>query len=424
MRDRHIEPGVIGIWRPAILIPSGIDAELTPSQLQCVLAHERQHARRRDNFLATIHTIVQTLIWFYPLVWFVGRRLSEERERACDEAVLASAEPDEYAEGILRVCKFYWHASRSHATGVASADLRARIEQILHNERPQPLNWLRRGVLVVTVAALLVAPALVGWLSAQALAPQDNSFVGLATSAEKKFEVATIKQNVSGSAQWSLGPPARGSISIVNLPLASIIAQSFRTNNTMVIGRPGWIRWTNYDIVGKGREPTVRNPEVREVMRSLLIDRFHLKYHIEQREIPVFALTVARGGHKLTLGENGRCAEAIKAGSRCGDVRMLPLGVEMQNMPIGALISGIGRRAGRQIVDHTQLTGRYDAIVTWLPDGAKLEDLDLTNVPQDYRPRDMSLTQALEQVLGLKLEPQRAPMPFLVIDSVRRPDPN
>jgi uncharacterized protein (TIGR03435 family) len=96
----------------------------------------------------------------------------------------------------------------------------------------------------------------------------------------------------------------------------------------------------------------------------------------------------------------------------------------MYNMPIGALITGIGARAGRPIIDKTGLTGRYDANVTWLPDGVKLEDLDLQDIPAEYRPKDVSLFDALQQQEGLKLQPDRAAVPVLVVDSVTRPDPN
>ena len=75
-------------------------------------------------------------------------------------------------------------------------------------------------------------------------------------------------------------------------------------------------------------------------------------------------------------------------------------------------------------MDRTGLTGRYDVTVTWVPDGMRLEDLNLQDVPRELRPQNMSLFEALEKQAGLKLEPQRAAMPMLVIDSVSRPEPD
>jgi len=425
MRDQRIEPGVFGFWRQSILIPEGLEARLGWPQFQAVLAHEWKHAQRRDNLTAAVQMMAEGVFWFYPAVWMVGGKLMKERELACDQAVLEQARAEDYAEGVLNVCKFYCSSPLRCVAGITGADLRARVELILRNQPPRELGRTGRWALGAALFAGVTGPVVVGFLTATAaFAQQANSFVGLATSADKKFEVATVKVNDQTNPEWYLGPPGRGSISILNRPLRGIIIQSFRTQRNMVVGLPDWTESTNYDIVGKGPDPNMTNPEVWEMMRSLLIERFHLKYHVENREMPVFALTVVPSGHKLKLGENGRCAEDIKAGKNCGDIMVPPFGTAMYNMPIGALITGIGARAGRPIIDKTGLTGRYDSNVTWVPDGARFEALDLQNVPQEYRPQDMSLFEALEKQLGLKLEPQRAPMPVVVIDNVSRPDPN
>lgn len=425
MRDQRIEPGVFGLWRQSILIPEGMETSLTAAQLQAVLSHEWNHVKRRDNLTAALHMLVEAVFWFYPVVWMLGRRLVEERELACDQAVLEQAQAEDYAEGILNVCKLYNNASLKYVAGITGANLRARVELILRNQRPRELGNGRLCALAVALVTAVSGPALVGFLTAPAaIAQQGNSFVGLATSAEKKFEVATVKLNESGGDGYRLGPPGNGRITIENLALRGIIVQSFRTQRNMVFGIPNWAETAKYDIVAKGPDPKATNPEVWEMMRSLLIERFHLKYHVENREMPVFALTVGPRGHKLTLGESGRCAEEIKAGKNCGDILVPPYGTAMYNMPIGALITGIGVRAGRPIIDKTGLTGRYDDNITWLPDGVKLEDLDLTNIPPQYRPQDVSVSQALEEQAGLKLVPERAEMPVVVIDALSQPEAN
>ena len=77
-----------GTVRSVLLVPEGIADRLTPRQLEAVLAHELCHVRRRDNLTSAIHMIVEAMFWFHPLVWWIGARLVEERERACDEDVL------------------------------------------------------------------------------------------------------------------------------------------------------------------------------------------------------------------------------------------------------------------------------------------------------------------------------------------------
>ena len=86
-----LEPGLVGIWRPVILLPHGLSQQLTQGEMDAILAHELCHLRRRDNLLAAMHMLVEGLFWFHPLVWWIGGRLVEERERACDESVVAAA---------------------------------------------------------------------------------------------------------------------------------------------------------------------------------------------------------------------------------------------------------------------------------------------------------------------------------------------
>jgi uncharacterized protein (TIGR03435 family) len=305
---------------------------------------------------------------------------------------------------------------------MGSADLRTRMESILSGARPLPPTRLQRCVLATALMILVAGGPFVGWLTAQALSPQQNSFLGFATSADKKFEVASVKPSPADAQGGRLGPPGRGAIEIVNLPLRNIIIQSFRSQRWMVFGGPDWINEERFDIVGKGPDPTVANPEVWEMMRSLLIERFHLKYHVEDREMPVYALTVAKGGPKITPGENGRCAGAIKEGKACGDILVPRFGSGIYNMPIGALVTAIAGRAGRPVVDRTGLTGRYDVNLSWMPEGMTQEQLQ--SLPPEDRPEEMTLFEALERQAGLKLEPSRAVMPVLVIDQVEHPTPN
>src|SRR5262249_54626054 len=83
-----IEPGVFGVFRPVVLLPDGILDRLTSAQLKAVIAHELCHIYHRDNLMAAIHMFVETVFWFHPLVWWIGKRMVEEREHACDEEVL------------------------------------------------------------------------------------------------------------------------------------------------------------------------------------------------------------------------------------------------------------------------------------------------------------------------------------------------
>lgn len=152
-----LEPGVFGTMRPVLLLPEGITDRLTAPQLETVIAHEMCHVRRRDNFTAAIHMLVQAVFWFHPAVWWIGTRLVEERERACDEAVLqAGNEAHVYAEGILNVCKFYVESPLACVSGVTGADLKKRIVRIVNEQRARKLDF-RRKVLLSLAGLLSVA---------------------------------------------------------------------------------------------------------------------------------------------------------------------------------------------------------------------------------------------------------------------------
>jgi beta-lactamase regulating signal transducer with metallopeptidase domain len=120
-----LEPGVVGLWHPALILPAGLEHDLTPSQLRAVVSHEVSHVRRRDNLTAEVHMLVEVLFWFHPLVWWIGSRLVDERERACDEEVLRLlGEPETYAQGILLVCKRYVESPLSCVSGVSGSNIR------------------------------------------------------------------------------------------------------------------------------------------------------------------------------------------------------------------------------------------------------------------------------------------------------------
>src|SRR5262249_11502179 len=114
-----IEPGVFGLQRAKLLWPDAIGDRFDDEAIAAILAHEVAHVKRADNLTAAIHTLVQALFWFHPLVWVIGTRQMEERERACDEAVLTTiAEPQRYAETIVKACRTFIESPLACVSGV------------------------------------------------------------------------------------------------------------------------------------------------------------------------------------------------------------------------------------------------------------------------------------------------------------------
>ena len=163
-----LEPGILGILRPKLLWPAGLSARLSDAELEAILSHEACHVDRRDNVSALIHVIVETTFWFHPLVWWLGARLVNERERACDEEVLhMGTDKHSYAEGILKVCGFCLRAPQAFVAGVGGSTLTSRIERILKRSTPGSLSVAARLLLAGAVIVTAGGPFMSGVLGAQ-----------------------------------------------------------------------------------------------------------------------------------------------------------------------------------------------------------------------------------------------------------------
>jgi len=421
-----VEPSIFGIRHPQLLLPEGIAERLTPAQLEAIVAHELCHVRRRDNLTAAVHMFIEAVYWFHPLVWWLRTRLVEERERACDEEVVRlGSEPRAYAEGILKVCEFYLESPTVCVAGVTGANLKQRIEAIMARRVSRKLDFAKKALLAVAGIAAVAGPVAIGLLNAPRIFGQTNTSqytLGLTTVAEKKFEVASVKPGPPGDDGWNLGVPTRGGITIQNMQLKKIIASAFRTQDSTVIG-PAWLEDARYTIAAKGPDPTVGNPTVWEMLRSLLAERFQLKYHIEAREGNVLALVIAKGGPKLKRPEDGPCAEPIKRNEHCAKLGFSAFNIGIINMPMGVFVSGLARiMEDRHLMDKTGLTGDYDVDVSWIPEGFH-EPAPGNPVPPP-RLDEGAMMNALQEQAGLKLEAQRGPIQYLVIDRVEKASEN
>ena len=173
--DTVLEPGIVGVFRPVLLVPRGIVERLTREQLRAIVAHEVCHWRRRDNLTAAAHMVVEAVFWFHPLVWWIGARLIEERERACDEAVVrAGHDPRIYADGILDVCAHYVATKLACAPGVSGADLKRRITHIMRTRVMRKLNTITKASLTAALLATLLVPLATGVLRGGSALAQDN----------------------------------------------------------------------------------------------------------------------------------------------------------------------------------------------------------------------------------------------------------
>src|SRR5438477_1762840 len=164
-----LEPGIFGIAHPVLVWPEGISERLDDAHLEAILAHELWHVRRRDNLAASMHMVVEAIFWFHPLVWWLGARLVEERERACDEEVLESgSDRHVYAESILKICEFCVESPLDCVSGVTGADLEKRIVRIMTEGLARRLNFSRKLLLSLGGLVVVVLPVVFGLVNGTA----------------------------------------------------------------------------------------------------------------------------------------------------------------------------------------------------------------------------------------------------------------
>jgi len=160
-----LEPGLVGIIRPVILVPESLVQRLSQAETDAILAHELCHLRRRDNLQAAVHMLVEAIFWFHPLVWFIGARLVEERERACDEGVLDTGKkPMDYAQAILKVCRLYFRSPLPCASGVSGADLDRRITAIMTTRAIDEVDPRKTLLLAGLGVFAVITPLVLGGL--------------------------------------------------------------------------------------------------------------------------------------------------------------------------------------------------------------------------------------------------------------------
>ena len=446
-----IEPGVVGIARPVLLVPEGLDTRLDPRQLDAILAHELCHVRRRDNLTATIHMAVQAIFWFHPLVWWLGVRLVEERERACDEEVLRlGAKPQIYAAGILNVCKLYVESPLPCVAGVTGSNLKKRIETIMWSRAALRVNFMNKVALATAGVATLAVPIVIGILNAPSVLAQAEAGWQTKAGGKMTFEVASVKLSngefVPPNVPLNFGEAYRatGGYFKADFPLSVYIEFAYKIWPTedqereMFAHSPKWITTDRYSIDARSPGNPTKD-QMRLMVQSLLADRFKLATHIESHEGPVLALTSVQAGKlgpKLIPHAGGTaCDEPGPSPGPglagfppgCGSFALLRIsgGASMlagyrdatMDMLAASLAQILGR--GRTVIDRTGLTGRYDFTLQWAPDPPPSD-----SPTAQQAPAGPTSLEALRDELGLKVESTRGPVQVLVVDHVERPSEN
>jgi uncharacterized protein (TIGR03435 family) len=226
-----------------------------------------------------------------------------------------------------------------------------------------------------------------------------------------RFEVASLKAG-HGDPRTYWVRPAVGSerYEAVNCPVRVMLQVAFRIRAEQVIGMPGWLDSRGFDMQAKAEKPSTAD-ELHVMLVNLLADRMHLKYHVEKRDMQMYALLVSKEGAKLSRRDSA-------AGDTWVDLHGHNLQTKMQgiNARMDFLAFRLGEELDRPVVDRTGLGGTYDFEVNYtrelprsFPEGGKINGED----PDTSGP---NLFAALRQQAGLELKAQKGPVDVIVID--------
>ena len=268
----------------------------------------------------------------------------------------------------------------------------------------------RTSSLTVLVAAILFSTA-----AAPAQLAHKGPAETIALAAKlPPYDVVSVKINHSGAQSWNINIHDDRLI-ITNVPLKSILEFTYDVHQDLIFGVSGPVADANFDIEAKVVPPDGAAPrkltdrQLTAMIIPLLADRFHLKAHLQTKTLPVYDLVVAHGGCRLKLDPAPKTAAGWNLNGQNTEVIL-----SGKNDTLADLASAISDAVGRKVIDKTGLTGAADITLKWT------DDVDA----QQGGPNVISIFTALEEQLGVRLQPSKGPVDTLVIDHVEMPTEN
>lgn len=433
-----MEPGIFGVWRPTLIWPKRLTTRLEDEHIEAIVAHELIHARRRDNLTAALHMVVESVFWFHPMVWWIERRMVEERERACDEAVVETGStPGIYAESLLKTMRFCVESPLVCLAGVTGADLNQRVRMIM-TLRLERLVWSRKVALAGFALVTVMGPVGFGVLRMVPMYGQALT----STAMPPSFQVATIKASSKEDSRAAMGFTAGGrGFYTINATARDLVQEAYGLKSTdQIQGASGWMTTEHFDVEARMEDGQAdrlkampmgeKIEQVRLMVQSLLRERFELKVHESTRESTFFELETMKGGAKL---KSTAMAPADPDGVKVPHPAVGPIvhwngpgKLQATGVGLGVLTEQLSRMPelgfqggftmGILVVDKTELTGMYDWTLNWSPENASGERTENADAPP--------LFTALQEQLGLKLVKAKGPVELVVIDHLDRPSAN
>lgn len=449
-------PVTFGVRRPAILFPMD-GRSWASADLARAMSHELAHVRRSDWVSQCLARAICAIYWFHPLVWIARHQLTLEAERACDDAVLrrstlATEGADEsaaYARQLVDLASRQLHHGRPRLLAMASrTDLPTRVRAVLNPREARGRAGLAAVVCACAAAALV----------ATTMSPFQ---IVAAQSAKKRFDVAAIRE-CGPEPPASAGSGGRGSrggnvttstgrVMIDCATVALLVRNAYNdvprvaageqvgefnnmsgpstADHPIVRGIPAWAGSIRYQIEATAPPDADRLTMVGPMLQTLLEERFKLTYHWATEDIPVYAMTVSKGGLKI---KPQTCVPYDPAAPEPVSINMPALQMDLSKAPCGLILHGgdrvvmtgttladfawaVSANLDRPMVDKTGVSGRFNILLVLDPATLPVGGVPPTTI--DPAP----ILQALEQQIGLKIERTKAPFRYIAIDHLQKP---
>ena len=397
-------PMTCGVLHPAIVLPADAP-EWAPDDLNRALTHELEHVKRADWVSHCLARLVCAIYWFHPLVWTAWRQLALEAERACDDAVLRRSEATAYADQLVDLARRLSMAARVPHLGMANrSGLSRRIAALLDGRQHRgPAGTPVVAIMIAFAAALVFAMSPVRMVAE----PQTRD-----TAAALEFNAVSIKLVDTATGEGNSDEHSDPGRLRMGGNLHRFIIRAYGITDGQIGGEPQWFKTHLYAIEAVTSGPTTHSQKMW-MLRAALADRFQLKLRQEDRDLPVYALEVAPGGPKfreLKPGEElDRDCDARPPGIYNQCFSSLETLTNVLNRVFGGPLA-----VDRPVVDHTNLTGKYNAHLRTV---REKDDSGRT-------PSFPDLFHDLQSQMGLKLVPTKAKMPYYTVEHAVPPTPN
>jgi uncharacterized protein (TIGR03435 family) len=243
---------------------------------------------------------------------------------------------------------------------------------------------------------------------------------GQAGSEPARYEVASIRPNTDNDFHVAFRIQPDGSLAATGITLKRLLMTAYNMQGFRIIGGPDWVASRRWDIQAKPNRAASPD-EVRQMLRTLLEDRFRIRSHTESRKMPVYELSIDRKGSKL---------QRVKDGETKPIVRVTAGSIQLTKATPATFASQLSYALGQPVIDKTSLSGEFDFALEWTPEAGEDGGPTTAGLPPGTRDEAASTSDgpsiftAIPEQLGLRLKSGRGSVEVTVIDAAEMPTGN